>query len=102
MAYEYLIGLNVTDESLYGAYRAAMTPILTAHGGSFGCDFSASAMLKGPPGALINRVFTIRFPSEEAAGLFFADASYRAAKEKFFTPSVSEVHVLAEYETPAA
>lgn len=59
MAYEYLVGLNVTDDEGYEAY----------------CDFTAS-LRKGPPGATINRVFTIYYPSADAATAFYADARY--------------------------
>ena len=43
-----LIGLEVTDDAGYGRYRAGMTPILEAYGGSFGSDFVIARVLKGP------------------------------------------------------
>lgn len=101
MAFEYLVGLKVVDNEGYREYREAMAPIMMDYGGSFNCDFVVAEVLKAPEGASINRVFTIRFPSSEAAEGFFADSHYLKVKERHFTPSVSEVHILAQYKRPA-
>ena len=90
-----LVGLEVTDEDSYAKYRAAMTPILAAMGGQFGCDFQVAKVLRGEP--RINRVFTISFPDRQTRERFFADAEYQAARERFYAPAVASATILAEF-----
>ncbi|HTV23806.1 MAG TPA: DUF1330 domain-containing protein [Polyangiaceae bacterium] len=93
-----LLGLMVDDQARYAEYRAAMTPILHAHGGDFGVDLDVARVLKSPADGPLNRVFTIGFPSREAYERFFANADYLAVRAKFFAPAVSRVCVLAQWE----
>jgi len=92
-----LVGLEVKDPAGYAEYRARMTPLLHAHGGGFGIDLEVSRMLKGPPDAALNRVFTIEFPSRAIRDGFFADAAYRAVRSEWFEPAVGRVVTLAEW-----
>jgi uncharacterized protein (DUF1330 family) len=94
--YEILVGLEVTDEAAYARYRAAMAPILLAHGGSFGVDVRVSDVLR-PEGTPFNRLFTIRFPSKERHQAFFANPDYLDVRRRFFEPSVGAVHRLGAY-----
>lgn len=89
-----LVGLEVTDDHSYTRYRAAMTPILASFGGAFGSDFEVARVLLGD--SRINRVFTISFPDRATRDRFFADADYRAARERFYVPAVAHAEVLAE------
>jgi uncharacterized protein (DUF1330 family) len=93
--YVALMGLEVTDDASYARYRAGMTPILEAYGGSFGCDFVVAKVLKGPSERL-NRVFTITFPDRATQARFFADARYREVRAAHFEGAVAEAVVLAE------
>lgn len=93
-----LYGLEVTDDAGYARYRAAMTPILTRHGGAFGCDFVVSRALLAPNDR-INRVFTITFPDEATRARFFADPDYQKVRAEWFTPSVTSAAVLVEATT---
>src|SRR6476619_5646620 len=43
--YVVVYGAQVDDPATYGRYRAAMTPILHAHGGNFRYDFEVSRVL---------------------------------------------------------
>ncbi len=95
---EMLVGLDVTDEAAYSAYRAAMMPILTFYGGSFGYDFVVSKVLQSETNAEINRVFTIRFPDDEMMDQFFSDADYVRVKAQHFESSVRNTTILARYE----
>ena len=97
-----LIGLEVEDAARYAEYRARMTPILHAHGGAFGVDLEVSRVLKGPPGAALNRVFSLEFPSRAACDRFFADASYLAVRGEWFEPAVRHVVRLGEWPEAAA
>jgi uncharacterized protein (DUF1330 family) len=90
-----LMGLEVTDEASYARYRAGMTPILEAHGGSFGCDFVVAKVLKGPSERL-NRVFTISFPDRAARERFFANPRYREVRAQHFEPAVARAITLLE------
>ncbi len=92
-----LLGLMVNDAARYAEYRAGMTPILHAHGGAFGLDLEVARVLKSPAEGLINRVFSIGFPSREAHARFFADAAYLAVRAQHFEPAVSRVFILAEW-----
>lgn len=83
---ELLVGLTVKDEAGYAAYRAAMTPLLEARGGSFGVDVRVAEVLRGAPA--INRLFTVRFPSAAARDAFFADPAYLEVRARLFEPSV--------------
>ncbi|MEO9886915.1 MAG: DUF1330 domain-containing protein [Balneola sp.] len=97
MPYEILVGLNVTDDELYQKYRDEMTPILKNYGGGFRYDFLIEKVLKTDSESKINRVFAIYFESEEAKNEFFLNDKYLQIKQKYFTPSVSETTIIAEY-----
>lgn len=53
---ETLMALNVTDAELYARYRAAMTPLLEAHGGRFGLDLWVREVLRSPTEKPFNRM----------------------------------------------
>ncbi len=94
---EMLVGLNVTDEARYAEYRRRITPLLESGGGSFGYDFRVSEVLISQTPEPINRVFTIRFRSDETKESFFSDAEYLAIKREFFDGSVSSTTVISSY-----
>ncbi|CAA0090575.1 Uncharacterised protein [BD1-7 clade bacterium] len=96
--YEMLVGLEVQDNDVYRAYRAAMMPILETYGGSFGYDFEVSNVLKSETPENINRVFTIQFPSEEIMSGFFINSEYLLVKDKYFESSVHSTTIIASYE----
>ena len=98
MAYEMLIGLDVSDQESYARYRAGMTPILERFGGGFGYDLEVAKVLKSPRDAGINRVFTIHFPSQSIANAFFQDESYREVRAAHFEPAVQATTIMAAYE----
>lgn len=95
---DILIGLRVIDEETYSAYRAHMTPLLVARGGSFGVDVRVAEVLKNPGAEAFNRLFTIRFPTREAHDAFFADPEYCAVRRRFFDASVVYTLRLGFYE----
>jgi uncharacterized protein (DUF1330 family) len=92
-----LMGLQVTDEGTYARYRAAMTPLLEAHGGRFGVDVRVAEILRAPPGAAFNRLFTICFTSARQRDAFFTAPDYLAIRAELFQPSVSAVVQLGDY-----
>ncbi len=94
---EVLVGLDVSDEVAYSTYREGMMPILDSYGGGFGYDFRISEVLKSESRVEINRVFTIRFPDEEAMKCFFEDPSYLDVKGRFFAPSVRGTEIISQY-----
>lgn len=95
---ELLVGLTVRDERGYADYRAAMTPLLAARGGSFGVDVRVAAVLRAP-GPAFDRLFTIRFPSAREHDAFFADPDYLAIRARLFEPSVAGApQILGRYE----
>lgn len=97
MAFERLVGLEVTDDASYQKYREGMTPILHRYGGGFGYDFKISEVLKSRTDAPINRVFTIYFPDEEAGKAFFSDPEYLQVRKKFFDPAVANTTLMAAF-----
>ena len=96
--YEMVVGLELSDSGVYGQYRAAMKPILSGYGGGFGYDFEVSRVLLSPGDVPINRVFTIYFPSPDAADRFFTDPDYLQCKARFFDASVVNTTIIARYE----
>lgn len=96
--YEMLLGMNIINDDKYTEYRTAMTPILTACGGSFGYDFKVSEVLISATPEPINRVFTIRFPSLEVKDAFFSNADYLQIKEDYFNVSVMDITLISAYE----
>jgi uncharacterized protein (DUF1330 family) len=90
-----LVGLEVVDAACYACYRAAMMPILERFGGAFECDFDIAKVRLGDD--RINRVFMIGFPDRSTRERFFADADYRAVRERLFEPAVASVTVLGEF-----
>lgn len=97
MSYEILVGLKVTNNEIYQAYREAMAPILNQYGGHFCYDFHVSEVLKAEQGEDINRVFTLNFPSEAQQTRFFQDEGYLKVKAQYFDLSVAGVHILAAF-----
>lgn len=98
MAFEMLVGLQVTDDAGYARYREAMAPILARFGGGFRYDFRVAEVLRQEPESPINRVFTIHFADQASSGAFFSDPSYLAVRNELFAPSVDATTILASYE----
>ncbi len=102
--HEIIVAMNVVDVARYARYRAAITPLLEAAGGSFGYDLEVSRVLKTPGGEAghgghpITRVFTMRFASRAAREAFFADERYLRAKAADFVAAVDGFTVLAEID----
>lgn len=87
---ETLMALNVIDAELYAKYRAAMTPLLEAHGGRFGLDLWVAEVLRAPADQKpFNRMFTIIFPTPERREAFFSNPEYLAIRKSLFEPSVA-------------
>ncbi len=97
---ESLMALNVVDADLYSRYRAAMAPLLAAHGGSFGLDLWVGEVLLAPGPKPFNRVFTIIFASAERRDAFFSNPEYLAVRKALFEPSVSAVTELGRLTRP--
>ena len=97
---ETLMALNVVDAELYARYRAAMTPLLEAHGGSFGLDLWVAEVLRAPGDKPFNRLFTIIFPSAELRQAFFSNSEYLVVRKAFFDLSVSATTELGRLARP--
>lgn len=98
---ETLMALNVVDAELYSKYRAAMLPLLEAHGGRFGLDLWVAEVLRAPPEQKpFNRMFTIIFPSQERREAFFSNPEYLAVRKQFFEPSVAATTNLGQLTRP--
>lgn len=93
-----LYAAHVVDEATYQRYRAAMTPILHAHGGAFRYDFTVDRTLITQAAHPINRVFLIGFPSRAAADALFSDPRYLEVRHALFTPSVSAITEIASID----
>lgn len=98
MAVEILVGVQVTDEVRYEEYRHYMVPILLRFGGRFMIDVKLKSVLKPVAARSINRMFSIRFPSEHALAGFFSDPEYVAVKERVFAASTGQVSTLGHYQ----
>ncbi|GAA3936071.1 DUF1330 domain-containing protein [Litoribacillus peritrichatus] len=99
MAYEMLVGLEVTDDHAYQTYRENMAPILKRYGGGFHYDFTVDQVLMSETHNPINRVFTIYFKDEQAKNDFFHDPEYLQIKAKYFESSVKATTIIASYNT---
>lgn len=98
MTYEMVVGLTVTDDDAYTQYRAAMAPLLAAHGGGFRYDFTVQKVLQSASAHPINRVFAIYFGSRERMDAFFANPEYQAIKTRWFAGAVAGTTILGGYE----
>jgi uncharacterized protein (DUF1330 family) len=98
MTIDRLVGLKIEDEQRYQEYRNGMMPILEAHGGRFVVDVKVSEVLRAPDEMNFNRLFTIRFPDEEAMNRFFSNEEYLAVREAHFDRSVASTAQLGRYE----
>ena len=98
MSFERIMGLEVINDEVYQQYREHMMPILHTFGGSFGYDFTVNKVLKSKTEEVINRVFTIDFPSKEIMDKFFTDPTYLAVKDKYFQHSVKSVTTISMHE----
>jgi len=101
MSFERIMGIEVTNEDEYQLYRENMMPILHSFGGSFGFDFKINEVLKSKTDNVINRVFTLDFPSKQVMEAFFTNAEYLAVKEKYFLNSVNSVTTISMHEKKA-
>jgi uncharacterized protein (DUF1330 family) len=98
MTHELMVGLHVTDDTVYQQYRDAMTPLLTAHGGGFRYDFTIAKELKSASEHPINRVFAIHFPTAAQKDAFFALPEYQALKARFFQRAVAGTTIFGAYD----
>ena len=98
MAFEMLVGLEVTDEAKYQQYRDQMTPLLHARGGEFRYDFRIATVLKSEANHPINRVFILAFPNRATRDEFFASEKYLAVRGAFFDSAVKGRTILSEFE----
>lgn len=93
--FELVIGLHVTDEETYRRYRAGMTPILAAHGGTFRYDFQVGETLKSETPETINRLFVLAFPDQATSERFFSNEDYMQVRKTYFDASVASVTEIA-------
>ena len=99
MPYQMTVGLRVTDQTRYAAYRNEMRPLLEGVGGSFRFDCEVAQAWKSAEGeAGVNRLFVIEFPSREAKNQFFGNPQYAEIRGRLFVPSVASTSIIAEYE----
>jgi uncharacterized protein (DUF1330 family) len=98
MSFERIMGLDVVNDEEYQKYREHMIPILHSFGGSFGFDFRVNEVLKSKTDDVINRVFTLDFPSKAVMEQFFTNPTYLAVKERYFIHSVKSVTTIAMHE----
>jgi uncharacterized protein (DUF1330 family) len=97
--HEILIGMHVTDETSYAAYRAHMTPILESMGGFFRYDMRVSELLQGHADDPFNRLFIISFPDEATKDRFFNDERYIQIKRDHFEGAVRSFTLISAYDT---
>ncbi len=98
MAIEMLVGLHVSDDTVYKKYREEMYPILKSHKGDFGYDFKIDQVLKSQVRFQINRLFTIYFKNTELMNSFFTNEEYLQLKKNYFEKSVTDTIIIATYE----
>jgi uncharacterized protein (DUF1330 family) len=98
MAHEMLVGLNVLNHEGYQTYRRETAELLAQHGGEFGYDLVVSEVLHGEGPTNLNRVFTIRFPSEADKSAFFSNETYLQLRREHFDGSVGETVIIASYQ----
>ena len=98
MTHEQMVGLTVTDDAVYQQYRAAMAPLLAAHGGGFRYDFTVAKVLKSASAHPINRVFAIYFASAAQKDAFFGNSEYQAIKARFFDRAVAGTTIFGAYD----
>lgn len=68
--------LTITDPEGFEAYRAAVPPVIAAHGGRFLVRGGEAASLEGELGR--SRVIVLEFPDKAAAEAFYTSAEYQA------------------------
>ncbi len=98
---ETLMGLDVSDDDGYQAYRDAMSPLLERIGGGFRYDFTIAKTLRNSAGHEINRVFVIYFPNRQAQDRFFDDEAYRDIRGRLFETSVRDATIIGAWEVDA-
>ncbi len=81
--------LDVVDAEAYAAYRRAMEPTLHHYGGRFVLDV-VGTVHQGAADFVANRVLQLEFPSRAVADAFYADPTYRAARERWFSVGVRQ------------
>lgn len=95
---EILMGMEIKDSLNYQKYREGMTPILESYGGRFGYDFTIDKTLLSETDKVINRVFTIVFPSDNASKEFFTNAEYSRIKSLYFEQSVGDITCISKHD----
>ena len=99
MSYHILVGATLLDDAMYEEYRTHMKPLLHDMGGEFLLDYQVTATGQGSAGQDYDRLFVIRFPDEATKTAFFAADDYQRIRNKWFSPSVKDIAILAAWET---
>jgi uncharacterized protein (DUF1330 family) len=93
----YLIAnIKVTDPEAFERYRAAVPPVIAAHGGRYLVRGGALERLEDADG--FNRVVVLEFPSLEAARTFYHSADYAPLSKLRAESTVSQVVLVEGYD----
>ena len=69
-----IVNIEVTDSQGFERYRAAVPPVIAAHGGRYLVRGGELHVMEGVPGW--KRLVVLEFPSLAAARAFYASADY--------------------------
>jgi uncharacterized protein (DUF1330 family) len=69
-----IVNIEVTDPAGFERYRAAVPPVIAAHGGRYLVRGGELHVMEGAPGW--KRLVVLEFPSLAAARAFYASADY--------------------------
>jgi uncharacterized protein (DUF1330 family) len=69
-----IVNIEVTDSQGFERYRAAVPPVIAAHGGRYLVRGGDLHVMEGAPGW--KRLVVLEFPSLAAARAFYASADY--------------------------
>jgi uncharacterized protein (DUF1330 family) len=99
MAAYFIANIEVTDPEAFERYRAAVPPVIAAHGGRYIVRGGTTQTLEGS--LPLGRVVILEFPSIEAARGFYDSPDYAPLLALRLASTRSDVVLVEGYVPPA-
>ena len=94
-----IVNIEVTDPAGFERYRAAVPPVIAAHGGRYLVRGGDLHVMEGAPDW--KRLVVLEFPSLDAARAFYASADYAPLLALRLASSRNEMVMVEGHAPPA-
>jgi uncharacterized protein (DUF1330 family) len=94
-----IVDIEVTDPAAFARYRAAVPPVIAAHGGRYLVRGGELHVVEGAPGW--RRLVVLEFPTLAAARGFYDSADYAPLRALRLASTRSEMVMVEGHAPPA-